>query len=307
MKKVIVVMLSLLLVMTLSSCAKEEQAVPLENPDISLYQVFYEADEYSLLVKKNITQEYYVMYALIIGPKDDTCHIGAYHEVNFIVLYQGSYYSVREADKLGIYDCDELEQIGFLGVMNNHFMFVHNLTDEPDDNRMYAISRYTDEIENKPMTIDFKNGALYYFEDANVYNQYHIISSYGFPYSLEYALRTGLITIDELLSLNIPELQSVDNQFTMDDKEYYYTYMSDDFNIYWWHCVDTCVTTTDEVSFTQGDTQYGIYSSSEKSKYYFQQGDTTMSLQEALDLYLIDIDNLQYYGVSDNAMIVVTY
>jgi hypothetical protein len=117
MKKMLVLVSVLLLLFALTAC-NTEKAVPLENPSIEAYELYHEFDEYSILKKSDIPEDtIYLMYGLSIGPKGNTCLVGHYHEMNFIIQYGDNYYSVREADLLGVYDCDELQDIGFISDM----------------------------------------------------------------------------------------------------------------------------------------------------------------------------------------------
>ncbi len=111
--KKLFIVLSSVCIVTLAGCG--ESAEPLDEVAVGQYEVYAEFGEYSLLKQKEILDtDLYLMYALNIGPEGDTCQVGNYHERHFIIEYKDAYYSVKEADKLGIYDCQELQESGFL-------------------------------------------------------------------------------------------------------------------------------------------------------------------------------------------------
>ena len=119
MKKINVVYILMLMMLVLSGC--QEKAVPLENLELENYEVYYAFDEYTIYKRSIIEEQVYLMYAFIIGDEDDSCTIGNYHEVNFMVFHNDEYYGIQEFNKTGMYDCGALLKSGFLneGVHNN--------------------------------------------------------------------------------------------------------------------------------------------------------------------------------------------
>lgn len=185
-------------------------------------------------------------------------------------------------------------------VESNSKYVTQKLSERSDDNR--RLLRQVGEINKYDavrFTVSFRGGYLYYFEDLNDYMRYKVTDGNGNEYRLKYAIRNKVISVEELSQLFIEELKSVENVFMIDDLEYLYIYKSDDFNIYYWNCLTMCVTTFDIVPFRQGDILAGGFSSSEISKFHFEQDGQVMRLQEALDLYLLDINDLEKYGLYD--------
>ena len=159
---------------------------------------------------------------------------------------------------------------------------------------------YSDDIHVGKVTVIATDGVLYYFDTHELYNQYSIIDhNNSYTYSLKYAIRYGALSLEELLTFEIPELQSVNNDLVIDDTNYFYTYISEEFRIFKIICQGTCFSTCDITSFTQDGKSFGGLSSTFKGHYYYERNGEIMSLQDALDLHLISIDMLDYYGIYD--------
>lgn len=113
MKKVIVLVSVIIILIFLNGCETPE---PLENPSPELFSDFYVDDEYMILKKTHIDPvAIYNAYAVILETFDgDTCTVGHYHEVNYMFLYNEKYYGIREASKLDIFTCDDLEEVNVI-------------------------------------------------------------------------------------------------------------------------------------------------------------------------------------------------
>lgn len=179
-----------------------------------------------------------------------------------------------------------------------HIGFAQEISNLEDDDRvLYKKAINNDEFEAIQISVHYWSGKLYYFEDYNEYMMYSIIDNDGYEYDLKYAASRGIVTIEELIELDIPEMKSIDNTFTIDDKEYIYIYKSDDFNIYWYNCKGMCPFIYVVSMFQQDGKTFGSYSGITKSNYHFEQEGESMYLQEALDLHILSIDYLGFFGL----------
>lgn len=113
MKRLLLSTLILILLIGLVGC-NNEKAIPLENPELELFSVLYENDDYSILKRTVITDQVYIMIAYYVGHGDNTCILGQYHKVNYLLLYNEEYYDIIEANKLDVYTCSDLINIGVI-------------------------------------------------------------------------------------------------------------------------------------------------------------------------------------------------
>ena len=115
MKKIFIVLVFFVFMIILTSCSKEE-AIPMENPQIELFQVIFESDEYSIFKRTDIDSDMsFTLEAYGIGTDDDSCLVGSRDKYMYRFLYKESYYNIVEANKLNLFTCAELTEIGIIG------------------------------------------------------------------------------------------------------------------------------------------------------------------------------------------------
>lgn len=115
MKKLSSLFLIFIFIAILTSCTKEV-AVPMENPQIELFHLVFEGDDYSIFKRTIIdTEKYYYMIGYPFGSDDDKCTVGEEQKDNYRFQYGDKYYDIVEANKLGIFTCNQLKEIGAIG------------------------------------------------------------------------------------------------------------------------------------------------------------------------------------------------
>lgn len=113
MRKLFISLLLFVLILGLAAC-NNEKAIPLENPEPELFSIIYESDEYSILKRTVITDQVYNMIAYYVGHGENTCTVGEYHKANYLILYNEEYYDIVEANKLDLYKCSDLINLGVI-------------------------------------------------------------------------------------------------------------------------------------------------------------------------------------------------
>ena len=114
MKTIVSFTLLLLLSLGVSACGEKVQ--PLENPQEDLYSVIYESDDFSILKRIEIDEDaIYIMIGYEYGIGKDTCTVGQYQRVNYLVEYKGEYYDFIDANNLNIISCDLLDELNIHG------------------------------------------------------------------------------------------------------------------------------------------------------------------------------------------------
>ena len=106
--------LLLLMILILSGCG--EKPVPLENPEMELFEVQYENEEFIVYIRSYIDPDLaYTMEAYSFGLDEETCLIGSFHRRNYIFEIEDEYYEIVEANKFGIISCDDLVEARVIG------------------------------------------------------------------------------------------------------------------------------------------------------------------------------------------------
>jgi hypothetical protein len=115
MKKIFDLLAFFVFVIVLTSC-RSEKAIALENPQIELFNVIYESDEYSIFIRTDIDagQSFYKP-AYTVGIDGETCIVGEEQKYNYRILYNEKYYDIVEANKFSLFTCSELREIGVIG------------------------------------------------------------------------------------------------------------------------------------------------------------------------------------------------
>lgn len=109
MKKWLFVLL--LFLMSLSGCS--EQVTPMENPDEDAFSTFYVGDDFSILKRILIEDKSYYMIGYMIN---DGYALGAVHMDNYRVLYKDEYYDLQQGYTLGLYEAEDLLDIGITNI-----------------------------------------------------------------------------------------------------------------------------------------------------------------------------------------------
>jgi len=115
MRKSVLLFSVFLFVLLLSSCGI--QANPIEDPDIEKFEELYVDDDFSVFIK---SEEYragmYTMEAYGFGYNDDICTVGSYERTNYMFYYKDKYYDIVEFNKFRLIECDDLSEIGIIGL-----------------------------------------------------------------------------------------------------------------------------------------------------------------------------------------------
>ena len=114
MKKIIIFITLLSLITLLSSCSKVVIDT-IDNPEIELFSILYENEEYSVY-KRNEMEDGIAFYEIgySLG-EDNHCTFGEIHKYMYRVLYEEKYYNIFEAYKLDIYTVKDLVLMGIIG------------------------------------------------------------------------------------------------------------------------------------------------------------------------------------------------
>jgi hypothetical protein len=110
MKRVLLTALILMNCMMLTACTA--LASPLEDIDITLYDVLFDGDEYVLFVLEDIPD---MQLEYCISLEDlgcETCCLGCTTPNCDIVRYDDRYYSLGDGVTLGLFDTDDLMDQG---------------------------------------------------------------------------------------------------------------------------------------------------------------------------------------------------
>lgn len=111
MKKLILSIIIFVLAISISAC--NPKVVPMENPESELFSVFYEGEDYTILIRTNIDPDaLYYAYARGIGNEKDNCVVGDAHIKNYRVLYKEKYYDIVDGENLGLYSVQDLMDMG---------------------------------------------------------------------------------------------------------------------------------------------------------------------------------------------------
>ena len=114
MRKISMVLIAMILAIILSSCSKGE-AIPLDDPQIELFHVIFEGDNYSIFERTVIDHEKaYILIAYEICQPGKTCTVGEQHKDNYRFLYKQKYYDIVEADKLNLFTCEKLIELNII-------------------------------------------------------------------------------------------------------------------------------------------------------------------------------------------------
>lgn len=112
MRRISIVFVIAIIVITLSSCDKND-ALPLTDPEIELFYLIYEEDDYSVFERIDFEEDkYFTMEGYKIEGDDYSCIVGSEDKFNYRFLYEENYYDIVEADKLNIFTCSDLIDIG---------------------------------------------------------------------------------------------------------------------------------------------------------------------------------------------------
>ena len=96
----------LFLLFCLSSCNKTFDSI--ENPQPELFSVFYEDDEYTILVRSELEKSFFGDAMVIESEKGYTCSVGQYHMVNYMILANGEYYNILVGAQMNLYTGNDL-------------------------------------------------------------------------------------------------------------------------------------------------------------------------------------------------------
>lgn len=114
MKRIFLTIILLTFVLSLTAC-KKEKAFPLSNPEIELFEIIYQDETYSIYERIDQTLDddvAFTMIAYTIGEKTDSCIVGSFDLYNYRFFYDEQYYDIVEANKLGIFTCTSLNEVG---------------------------------------------------------------------------------------------------------------------------------------------------------------------------------------------------
>lgn len=119
---------------------------PLEDLQSELFSTIFEDEDYSILKRIDIdnSKEYY-MPVFTVGNGDSKCILGYKERDNYIVFYNNEYYDIFDADKLNLYTCEVLKELGVVGLIHYN---------EEQLNAVYLMKATTLEAFNN---IDFSN------------------------------------------------------------------------------------------------------------------------------------------------------
>ena len=148
-----------------------------------------------------------------------------------------------------------------------------------------------------PVSLQDNTSDLYYFESKEKYESYYV-EYLGEDISLNIAIRLNLFTSEDLIEWGITGISKTSDKPFYDELELTYIYYSDEFRIYKYHSM---IATCDFGGrFTQGEKSFSLSMkpSSESRTYLFEKDNEFITLQEALNQDLLDIDNFKYFGIN---------
>jgi len=112
MKKGLILILMVVFSIILLGCKSRIKA--LDAIDISLYDVLYEADDYTLYLVKEVSEVQFTVGIVVETLEDETCYLGITQQNAYIVLYNEKYYSLKSGVDLGLFHTDDLIDQGVL-------------------------------------------------------------------------------------------------------------------------------------------------------------------------------------------------
>jgi len=155
----------------------------------------------------------------------------------------------------------------------------------------------TDLDSDYPVSLQDNTSDLFYFESKENYESYYVEYS-GKEIPINSAIRLNLFTSEDLIEWGVTGISKTSGKTYYDELELIYIYYSDDFRIYKYHSM---IATCDFGGrFTQGEKSFSLSMkpSSESRTYLFERDDEFITLQEALNQGLLDIDDFKYFGIN---------
>jgi len=99
----------------LSSCNGKEEIIPMENPEIESFSVFYEGNDYTIFKRTEIEPRSYISLGYGFGEGDTGCLIGAFHMLNYRVMFELEYYNLQQAGMLELFTCEKMLELEIIG------------------------------------------------------------------------------------------------------------------------------------------------------------------------------------------------
>lgn len=178
-----------------------------------------------------------------------------------------------------------------------------------DEFTLFQVGYQIDQNSTFPVSLQDNTPDLYYFEYKEVYESYYVEYSER-SYTLNDAIRMSLFTSEDLIEWGITEIKKTSGTLLHEELELTYIYYSKDFRIYKYYSM---IATADFGGrFTQGEKTFslGMKPSSESRTYLYEKDGEFITLQQALNQGLLDIDDFKYFGInrldSRNALFAVT-
>lgn len=123
-----VTLILLVIIISLSACEDHRSEVkentyefpyaglPLEDFQSEFYSAIFEVEDFSILKRIDIdnSKEYY-NDTFTIGNGESKCILGYKERDNYVVFYNNEYYDIFDADKLNLYTCEVLKELGVVG------------------------------------------------------------------------------------------------------------------------------------------------------------------------------------------------
>ena len=120
-----------------------------------------------------VYRQFILLIAYNIGDDDNSCTVGENHKANYLVKYKDEYYNIIEGDKLDLYTCEDLINMGVIGDANK------SIIDDLNDNSNFELDFITEITEDIIAEYSTLEGfGVYYLVDNSITTNNFSITEY---------------------------------------------------------------------------------------------------------------------------------